>query len=88
MKTQRFHLAAGIGRTGEVAPRPFGLSGTRRSALVSVWIETGNLRQPLACVWVDRALRSFAAGDEDNGTAQRTAEADDDNVPLRFSLCA
>jgi len=34
---------------------------TRRSALSCVWIETGNPKQPLARVWVDREMRIFDA---------------------------
>jgi len=29
----------------------------RRNRLSSVWIQTGNPSQPLACVWIDRDLR-------------------------------
>ena len=35
----------------------FPLVDTARSALNCVWIETGNPRQPLACVWIDREVR-------------------------------
>lgn len=33
------------------------LPGVRSSALSCVWIETGNPKQPLACIWVDREMR-------------------------------
>jgi hypothetical protein len=33
-----------------------------RSSLRCVWIETGNARQPLACMWIDRKPRTTAAG--------------------------
>lgn len=35
----------------------FALVDTARSALNCVWIETGNTKQPLACVWIDREVR-------------------------------
>ncbi|HLJ76132.1 MAG TPA: hypothetical protein VKT75_01900 [Acidobacteriaceae bacterium] len=33
------------------------LTGIRRSSLSCVWIETGNPKQPLARVWIDREVR-------------------------------
>lgn len=33
------------------------LPGIRRSALSCVWIETGNPKLPLACIWVDSEMR-------------------------------
>lgn len=35
----------------------FALVDMARSTLSCVWIETGNPKQPLACVWIDRDLR-------------------------------
>ena len=43
----------------------FALVDTARSALHCVWIETGNPRQPLACVWIDREVR-IAHDNEDS----------------------
>jgi hypothetical protein len=34
----------------------FVLPGVERRTLSCVWIDTGNLAQPLACVWIDRDL--------------------------------
>jgi hypothetical protein len=42
----------------------FALVDAARSALNCVWIETGNPRQPLARVWIDREVR-IAHDDED-----------------------
>ncbi len=36
----------------------------RPTALFRVWIETGNTRQPLAGIWIDRELR-FVGKDEE-----------------------
>ena len=43
----------------------FALVDTARSALNCVWIETGNPKQPLACVWIDREVR-IAQDQEDS----------------------
>ena len=48
------------------------LRGTRRvQSLFCMWMETGNTRQPLACVWIDPEAkgasgREAAAGCEDH----------------------
>jgi hypothetical protein len=42
----------------------FLLPDVERSVLSCVWIETGNLAQPLACVWIDRDLRIAAQEDD------------------------
>jgi hypothetical protein len=31
-----------------------------RSPLSCTWVETGNPNQPLACIWLDRRLRSVS----------------------------
>lgn len=51
----------------------FALVDMARSAMHCVWIETGNPRQPLACVWIDRDLRM--------------AQDDDDSLPHEHALC-
>ncbi len=45
-----------------------------RSTLSCVWIETGNPKQPLACVWIDRELR--------------IAQAHENNQSQAHALCA
>ena len=82
MKTQRIQLAAHLRRTREITPHLPRLSRTDRRALSSVWIETGNPRQPLACVWIDQDLRSFSGADEDRGSTQLATGGDEDGVPL------
>lgn len=33
--------------------------GIRYGALCCAWVATGNSRQPLACIWIDREMRAF-----------------------------
>ena len=35
------------------------ISTLPRMGLYCVWIPTGNLRQPLACIWIDPEVRSY-----------------------------
>lgn len=68
------------------APTPH--SHGMRGALSAAWIATGNPRRPLACVWIDRALRSFAASVQPAGTCAITDATTEDAVPLLHPLCA
>jgi hypothetical protein len=79
----RNHFALSVGfrllplsRTADRNPRP--------GALSCVWIPTGNLRQPLACVWIDQAMRSFIGVSSLDGIESLV----DDEVPLLCALCA
>jgi hypothetical protein len=38
-------------------PKVITFPGIRQGALSCVWIETGNPKQPLARIWVDRKMR-------------------------------
>jgi hypothetical protein len=82
MKNQLVQLAAHLRRTREITPHLPRLSRADRRALTAVWIETGNPRQPLACVWVDQDLRSFSGADENRGSTQLATGGDEDGVPL------
>lgn len=46
----------------------FALVDMARSALHCVWIETGNPKQPLACVWIDREVRIALDQEESQST--------------------
>jgi hypothetical protein len=59
-----------------------------RAALSSAWIATGNPRQPLACVWIDREMRSFTAPGGPAGTRDSADTEAEDEVPLLHALCA
>jgi hypothetical protein len=56
-----FALPAGPAVVGNDRATEFAV---RPTALSCVWIETGNLRQPLARIWIDRDMRMAEAGSE------------------------
>jgi len=72
-------------RSLQFVPTP--RSHAMRGALSAVWIATGNRRPPLACVWIDRDLRCFAAVEPVSSHAIADASAEDE-VPLLRALCA
>jgi len=88
MKTLFFQSAANFGRMRSVQPRPFNLQPARRGALSAVWIETGNPRQPLACVWTDSGMRSVGGSNEGRGTTLPLACTEEDGFPLQWAICA
>lgn len=79
MKTFFVQPRASVGCVAKVAPV---------RALSRVWIETGNPRQPMACVWIDAGMRPFRTSDR----RQESQPEEDMAVPLRWNraewLCA
>jgi len=59
-----------------------------RGALSAAWIATGNPRHPLACVWIDRELRSFASPVQPANARPVADAVAEDGVPLLRALCA
>lgn len=59
-----------------------------RAALSAAWIATGNPRRPLACVWIDREMRTFAAHSPTPGAHALAGTAAEDEVPLLRALGA
>lgn len=53
-----------------------------RGTLSCVWIETGNARQPLACIWIDRDLRVARGA----GTSESPVSEASDAPPLGKTL--
>jgi hypothetical protein len=52
------------------------LRGTRRAqSLFCVWLETGNARQPLACIWIDPAAATGA-----NNSGREAAASGEDHL--------
>jgi hypothetical protein len=47
----------------------------RRGPLACAWIETGNPRQPLVCVWTDEEMRAFSHEDHAYPDAEAPAFA-------------
>ncbi len=84
LKTLFVQPRASIGRAANTAPV---------RALSCVWIETGNPRQPVACVWIDAEVRAFAGQDRRRQPqSSELTPGDDPAVPLIWGgaemLCA